>query len=107
VLPISDALRQHAPTISHFKVEIEDESAREYRSFFKNNARAEDVPCKVTATTATRMWRLIYLFLLFVRVYFALCPSYLHPDEIFQGPEPIAGMCLLEAYSALDRPVLC
>lgn len=38
------------------------------------------------------MWRLIYLFLLFVRVFLALCPSYLHPDEIFQGPEPIAGM---------------
>jgi hypothetical protein len=38
------------------------------------------------------MWRLLYLFLLFVRVYFALCPSYLHPDEIFQGPEPLAGM---------------
>ncbi|ETI23644.1 hypothetical protein G647_05446 [Cladophialophora carrionii CBS 160.54] len=37
------------------------------------------------------MWRLLYLFLLIVRVYFALCPSYLHPDEIFQGPEPIAG----------------
>ncbi|KAJ9603425.1 alpha 1,2 mannosyltransferase [Cladophialophora chaetospira] len=37
------------------------------------------------------MWRLLYLFLLCVRVYFALCPSYLHPDEIFQGPEPIAG----------------
>ncbi|KAK5272219.1 alpha 1,2 mannosyltransferase [Exophiala xenobiotica] len=37
------------------------------------------------------MWRLVYLFLLFVRVYLALCPSYLHPDEIFQGPEPIAG----------------
>ncbi len=38
------------------------------------------------------MWRLLYLFLLFVRVYFALSPSYLHPDEVFQGPEPIAGM---------------
>ncbi|OCT50567.1 GPI mannosyltransferase 4 [Cladophialophora carrionii] len=37
------------------------------------------------------MWRLLYLFLLIVRVYFALCPSYLHPDEIFQGPEPIAA----------------
>ncbi|EXJ87624.1 hypothetical protein A1O3_04585 [Capronia epimyces CBS 606.96] len=37
------------------------------------------------------MWRLLYLFLLFVRIYLALCPSYLHPDEIFQGPEPIAG----------------
>ncbi|KIX96793.1 uncharacterized protein Z520_07513 [Fonsecaea multimorphosa CBS 102226] len=37
------------------------------------------------------MWRLLYLFLLFIRVYFAVSPSYLHPDEIFQGPEPIAG----------------
>ncbi|KAL2426500.1 GPI mannosyltransferase 4 [Exophiala dermatitidis] len=37
------------------------------------------------------MWRLVYLFLFFVRIYFALSPSYLHPDEIFQGPEPIAG----------------
>ncbi|EXJ83746.1 hypothetical protein A1O1_07372 [Capronia coronata CBS 617.96] len=37
------------------------------------------------------MWRLVYLVLLFVRIYLALCPSYLHPDEIFQGPEPIAG----------------
>jgi GPI mannosyltransferase 4 len=38
------------------------------------------------------MWRRIYLLLLFVRIYFALCPSYLHPDESFQGPEVIAGM---------------
>ncbi|KAI1611931.1 alpha 1,2-mannosyltransferase Smp3 [Exophiala viscosa] len=37
------------------------------------------------------MWRLIYLFLLFVRIFFALSPSYLHPDEIFQGPEPVSG----------------
>ncbi len=37
------------------------------------------------------------MFLLLVRVYFALCPSYLHPDEIFQGPEPIAGMALRDA----------
>ncbi|OAL30655.1 hypothetical protein AYO20_08617 [Fonsecaea nubica] len=37
------------------------------------------------------MWRLLYLFLLFIRVYFAVSPSYLHPDEIFQGPEPVAG----------------
>jgi len=27
-----------------------------------------------------------------VRLYFALSPSYLHPDENFQGPEVIAGM---------------
>lgn len=38
------------------------------------------------------MWRLIYLVLLLVRIYFAVCPSYLHPDENFQGPEVIAGM---------------
>lgn len=38
------------------------------------------------------MWRLIYLALLIVRAYLAFCPTYLHPDEIFQGPEPIAGM---------------
>ncbi|KAF7868855.1 uncharacterized protein EAF02_009591 [Botrytis sinoallii] len=32
-----------------------------------------------------------YLFLLLLRVWFALSPSYLHPDENFQGPEVIAG----------------
>jgi hypothetical protein len=37
------------------------------------------------------MWRRVYLFLLLVRLYFALTPSYLHPDENFQGPEVIAG----------------
>jgi hypothetical protein len=37
------------------------------------------------------MWRRAYLFLLLVRIYFALSPSYLHPDENFQGPEVIAG----------------
>jgi hypothetical protein len=37
------------------------------------------------------MWRRTYLLLLIVRVYFALSPSYLHPDENFQGPEVIAG----------------
>lgn len=37
------------------------------------------------------MWRRTYLLLLFLRVYFALCPTYLHPDEIFQGPEIVAG----------------
>ncbi|KXX75260.1 GPI mannosyltransferase 4 [Madurella mycetomatis] len=37
------------------------------------------------------MWRRTYLFLLLVRLWFALSPSYLHPDENFQGPEVIAG----------------
>jgi hypothetical protein len=38
------------------------------------------------------MWRRTYLLLLALRVYFALSPSYLHPDENFQGPEVFAGM---------------
>lgn len=38
------------------------------------------------------MWRRTYLLLLVIRVYFALSPSYLHPDENFQGPELFAGM---------------
>ena len=38
------------------------------------------------------MWTRTYLFLLMVRIYFALAPSYIHPDENFQGPEVIAGM---------------
>ncbi|KAI1002489.1 GPI mannosyltransferase 4 [Podosphaera aphanis] len=37
------------------------------------------------------MWRRAYLFFVLVRLYFALSPSYLHPDENFQGPEVIAG----------------
>lgn len=37
------------------------------------------------------MFRRVYLVLLFLRVYFALSPSYLHPDENFQGPEIFAG----------------
>lgn len=37
------------------------------------------------------MWRRTYLLLLLIRVYFALSPSYLHPDEHFQGPEVFAG----------------
>jgi hypothetical protein len=37
------------------------------------------------------MWRRTYLLLLLLRVYFALSPSYLHPDENFQGPEVFAG----------------
>ncbi|KAI0166580.1 GPI mannosyltransferase 4 [Xylariaceae sp. FL1272] len=37
------------------------------------------------------MWRRTYLFLVVVRLWFALSSSYLHPDENFQGPEVIAG----------------
>lgn len=40
------------------------------------------------------MWRRVYFLLILVRVYFALSPSYLHPDENFQGPEVIAGMLI-------------
>lgn len=36
------------------------------------------------------------MLLLLVRVYFALSPSYLHPDENFQGPEVFAGMSPFE-----------
>jgi phosphatidylinositol glycan class Z len=42
--------------------------------------------------TAGIMWRRVYFLLILVRIYFALSPSYLHPDENFQGPEVIAGM---------------
>ena len=37
------------------------------------------------------MWRRTYFLLMLVRIYFALAPSYLHPDENFQGPEVVAG----------------
>lgn len=37
------------------------------------------------------MWRRTYLLLVLVRLWLALSPSYLHPDENFQGPEVIAG----------------
>ncbi|EME82088.1 glycosyltransferase family 22 protein [Pseudocercospora fijiensis CIRAD86] len=37
------------------------------------------------------MWRRLYLLLVLLRLYFALQPSYIHPDEHFQGPEIIAG----------------
>lgn len=42
------------------------------------------------------MWRRTYLLLLLIRVYFALSPSYLHPDENFQGPEVYAGMLTVQ-----------
>lgn len=47
------------------------------------------------------MWRRTYLLLLLVRLWFALSPSYLHPDENFQGPEVIAG----KAAPLRDTPV--
>ncbi|MCJ1322987.1 alpha 1,2 mannosyltransferase [Xylographa vitiligo] len=37
------------------------------------------------------MWTRTYLLLGLVRLYFALSPSYIHPDENFQGPEVVAG----------------
>ncbi|PVI02732.1 glycosyltransferase family 22 protein [Periconia macrospinosa] len=37
------------------------------------------------------MYRRSYFLLILVRIYFALSPSYLHPDENFQGPEVVAG----------------
>jgi hypothetical protein len=53
------------------------------------------------------MWRRAYLFLVLVRLYFALSPSYLHPDENFQGPEVIAGKffprCVPLIQSSADR----
>ncbi|KAK9466002.1 Alg9-like mannosyltransferase family-domain-containing protein [Lipomyces arxii] len=36
-------------------------------------------------------WRLRYLVFLCIRLYFTLSPSYIHPDEHFQGPEVLAG----------------
>lgn len=51
------------------------------------------------------MWRRVYLILLIIRVYFALSPSYIHPDEVFQGPEVIAGklIVLFAAYTANSK----
>lgn len=46
------------------------------------------------------MWRRTYLLLLLVRVYLALCPSYIHPDENFQGPELFAGKGCAAPYSS-------
>lgn len=37
------------------------------------------------------MYVRLLLVLAIVRLYFALSPSYIHPDEHFQGPEVIAG----------------
>ncbi|KAK9472527.1 Alg9-like mannosyltransferase family-domain-containing protein [Dipodascopsis tothii] len=43
------------------------------------------------APGSTVSWRLVYLVLVLVRFYFTLVPSYIHPDEHFQGPEVMAG----------------
>jgi hypothetical protein len=45
----------------------------------------------------------VYFLLILVRVYFALSPSYLHPDENFQGPEVIAGMFTRRAFLMRQR----
>lgn len=47
------------------------------------------------------MWRRTHLLLVLVRLWFALSPSYLHPDENFQGPEVIAGMSQPKPSTAL------
>lgn len=54
------------------------------------------------------MWRRTYLILVLIRLWFALSPSYLHPDENFQGPEVIAGMFLASTFLAvaLHKPDL-
>ena len=48
------------------------------------------------------MWKRTYLLLLLVRIYFALSPSYLHPDENFQGPEIIASEAHLMIQGSLE-----
>lgn len=50
------------------------------------------------------MWTRTYLLLLAVRTYFALAPSYIHPDENFQGPEVIAGMFSAHSLPSLRLP---
>lgn len=50
------------------------------------------------------MWRRAYLLLALVRLYFALSPSYLHPDENFQGPEVIAGTSIIQGRGHPDIP---
>lgn len=52
------------------------------------------------------MWRRVYFLLILARIYFALSPSYLHPDENFQGPEVIAGMSV-QSVERIGRHLLC
>lgn len=40
--------------------------------------------------TRSRNWRSVFLLSIIFRTYFSLSPSYIHPDEHFQGPEAIA-----------------
>ena len=54
------------------------------------NRHAPARTLSIAAPTAN-MWRRTYFLLILVRIYFALSPSYLHPDENFQGPEVVAG----------------
>ena len=51
------------------------------------------------------MWTRLYFLLLLIRCYFALSPSYIHPDENFQGPEVIAGESLIRILP-LPSPLL-
>lgn len=39
-------------------------------------------------------WRTIFLFSIVLKTYFSLSPSYIHPDEHFQGPELLADHVL-------------
>ena len=47
------------------------------------------------------MWT-ISVLLFCIRLYFALQPSYIHPDENFQGPEVIAGKQMTPLFQMLD-----
>lgn len=49
------------------------------------------------------MRRSLYLLLVLVRLYFATVPSYIHPDEHFQGPEIIAGNPLPMPTALVER----
>lgn len=56
--------------------------------------------CRPRVQPPRTMWRRTYLLLALIRLWFALSPSYLHPDENFQGPEVIAGMPASPLYLA-------
>lgn len=57
-----------------------------YSSSYKNVCSGDG-----RTTNGETMWRRTYILLLLVRIFFALRPSYIHPDENFQGPEVLAG----------------
>lgn len=50
------------------------------------------IPFDVKTHRSEKTCEKLYVLLVIVRLLFALSPSYLHPDEHFQGPEIIAGM---------------